>query len=50
VTSPAARETGVIDLADALRKSVEAAKKGKPKRAPRPRTRPAARRATRKVS
>jgi DNA end-binding protein Ku len=50
VTSPAARETGVIDLADALRKSVEAAKKGKPKRPARPRTRPAARRATRKVS
>jgi DNA end-binding protein Ku len=50
VTSPAARETGVIDLADALRKSVEAAKKGKPKRAARPRTRPAARRTTRKVS
>jgi DNA end-binding protein Ku len=50
VTSPAARDTGVIDLADALRKSVEAAKKGKPKRAARPRTRPAARRATRKVS
>jgi DNA end-binding protein Ku len=50
VTSPPAREAGVIDLADALRKSVEAAKKGKPKRAARPRTRPAARRATRKVS
>jgi len=40
----------VIDLADALRRSVEAAKKSKPKRAARPRTRPAARRATRKVS
>jgi DNA end-binding protein Ku len=50
VTSPAARESKVIDLADALRRSVEAAKKGKPKRAVRPRTRPAARRATRKVS
>jgi DNA end-binding protein Ku len=50
VESPAAREAGVIDLADALRRSVEAAKKGKPKRASRPRTRPAARRATRKVS
>jgi DNA end-binding protein Ku len=49
VTSPA-REAKVIDLADALRRSVEAAKKGKPKRAGRPRTRPAARRATRKVS
>ena len=50
VTSPAAAETKVIDLADALRRSVEAAKKSKPKRAARPRTRPAARRATRKVS
>jgi DNA end-binding protein Ku len=50
VTSPAARETKVIDLADALRRSVEAAKKGKSKPAPRPRTRPAARRQTRKVS
>ena len=50
VTSPAAREAKVIDLADALRRSVEAAKKGKPKRAARPRTRRAARRATRKVS
>ena len=50
VTSPAAREANVIDLADALRRSVEAAKKSKSKRAARPRTRPAARRATRKVS
>ena len=50
VTSPAARESKVLDLADALRRSVEAAKKGKPKRATRPRSRPAARRATRKVS
>ena len=50
VTSPAAREAKIIDLADALRRSVEAAKKGKPKRAARPRTRPAARRDTRKVS
>jgi DNA end-binding protein Ku len=50
VTSPAARESKVIDLADALRRSVEAAKKGKPKRAARQRSRPAARRATRKVS
>ena len=49
VKSPAARETKVIDLADALRRSVEAAKKGKPKRAPaRRQTRPAARRATRR--
>jgi DNA end-binding protein Ku len=50
VESPAPRESKVIDLADALRRSVEAAKKSKPKRAARPRTRPAARRATRKVS
>ena len=50
VTSPAAPEAKVLDLADALRRSVEAAKKDKPKRAARPRTRPAARRATRKVS
>jgi DNA end-binding protein Ku len=50
VTSPAAREAKVIDLADALRRSVEAAPTGKPKRAARPRTRRAARRATRKVS
>jgi len=52
VTAPAARETKVIDLADALRKSVEAARKGaKPKAAAsRRRTAPAARRRTRKVS
>ena len=50
VESPAPKESKVIDLADALRKSVEAAKKSKPKRAARPRTRPAARRAARKVS
>ncbi|HEY9505954.1 MAG TPA: Ku protein [Gemmatimonadales bacterium] len=50
VESPVAKETKVIDLADALRKSVEAAKKSKPKPAARPRTRPAARRRTRKVS
>jgi DNA end-binding protein Ku len=50
VESPAAKESKVIDLADALRRSVEAAKKSKPKRAARARTRPAARRATRKVS
>ena len=53
VTSPAARESKVIDLADALRKSVEAAKKGaKPAKATasRRRTEPAARRRTRKVS
>ena len=51
VESPPSRESKVIDLADALRRSVEAAKKSKPpKRAARPRSRPAARRATRKVS
>jgi DNA end-binding protein Ku len=50
VESPAPKESKVIDLADALRRSVEAAKKSKPKRAARARTRPAARRATRKVS
>jgi DNA end-binding protein Ku len=50
VESPAPKESKVIDLADALRRSVEAAKKSKPKRAARPRTRPAARRAARKVS
>ena len=50
VEAPPSRESKVIDLADALRKSVEAAKKSKPKRAARARTRPAARRATRKVS
>jgi DNA end-binding protein Ku len=53
VTAPAARETKVLDLADALRKSVEAAKKGaKPKTATASRRRaaPASRRRTRKVS
>ena len=51
VTAPAAKETKVIDLADALRKSVEAAKKGKPKAAARSRaSRPPARRRARKVS
>ena len=49
VESPAPKEAKVIDLADALRRSVEAAKKSKPKREARPRTRPAARRRTRKV-
>ena len=48
VTSPAARDTSVIDLADALRRSVEAAKKGKPKAPARRKARPAARRATRR--
>ena len=50
VESPAPKESKVLDLADALRRSVEAAKKSKPKRAARQRTRPAARRAARKVS
>ncbi len=50
VKSPAGRETKVIDLADALRQSVEAAKKGKPKPAARPRAPTSARRAPRKVS
>ena len=51
VTAPAAKETKVIDLADALRRSVEAAKKGKPKAAARSRaSRPPARRRARKVS
>jgi DNA end-binding protein Ku len=50
VTSPPTRETKVIDLADALRRSVEAAKRGKPKPPARTRARPArARRRTRKV-
>ncbi len=48
--SPAPREAKVLDLADALRRSVEAAKKDKPKPAARSRRRQAARRATRKVS
>jgi DNA end-binding protein Ku len=50
VESPAPKESKVIDLADALRRSVEAARKSKPKRAARQRTRPAARRTARKVS
>ena len=50
ITAPEARDSKVIDLADALRKSVEAAKKGaKSKLAARQRARPAARRRTRKV-
>ncbi|MGH7510286.1 MAG: Ku protein [Gemmatimonadales bacterium] len=49
VTAPQPRETKVIDLAEALKRSVEAAKKGaKPKPAARGRGRPARRR-TRKV-
>jgi DNA end-binding protein Ku len=51
VKAPPVKETRVIDLADALRRSVEAARKGaKPKAASRSRARPAARRRTRKVS
>jgi DNA end-binding protein Ku len=50
VESPAPKESKVIDLADALRRSVEAAKKGQPKRPARPKARPAARRRARKVS
>jgi DNA end-binding protein Ku len=50
VKSPPSREAKVLDLADALRRSVEAAKKARPTRATRPRRRPAARRATRKES
>ena len=50
VTSPPTREDKVFDLADALRRSVDAAKKGKPKAPARPRARPArATRRTRKV-
>jgi DNA end-binding protein Ku len=53
VKAPPTRETRVIDLADALRKSVEAARKGgKAKPAAKPARRPASRasRRTRKVS
>jgi DNA end-binding protein Ku len=51
VTSPAAAETKVIDLADALRKSVEAARKSaKPAKAASRRRPEPARRRTRKVS
>lgn len=49
VSAPPTRDTGVIDLAEALKRSVEAAKKGgKPKAPARARPRPARRR-TRKV-
>jgi DNA end-binding protein Ku len=47
VTSPAAADTRVFDLAEALKRSVEAAKKGKPKPPARARARPA--RATRRT-
>jgi DNA end-binding protein Ku len=50
VTSPPTREAKVIDLAEALKRSVEAAKKGRPKPPARARPRPArAARRTRKV-
>jgi DNA end-binding protein Ku len=50
VTSPPTRETKVINLAEALKRSVEAARKGKPKTPARTRARPArATRRTRKV-
>lgn len=50
VTSPPTEEARVFDLAEALKRSVEAAKKGKPKAPAGARTRPArTRRRTRKV-
>ncbi|HEU5305197.1 MAG TPA: hypothetical protein VFU40_11175, partial [Gemmatimonadales bacterium] len=50
VTSPPAAEARVFDLAEALKRSVAAAKKGKPKAPTGARARPArARRRTRKV-
>jgi DNA end-binding protein Ku len=50
VSAPPTKEARVFDLADALKRSVEAAKKGKPKAAARTRARPArAARRTRKV-
>lgn len=50
VTSPPTAQARVFDLADALKRSVEAAKKGKPKAPASTRARPArARRRTRKV-
>jgi DNA end-binding protein Ku len=49
VSAPAARETRVIDLAEALKRSVEEAKKGKPKPPARARARPTRIRRTRKV-
>ncbi len=48
VTAPPARGTRVIDLAEALKRSVEAARKGRTKAPARPRAQPARRR-TRKV-
>ena len=49
VTAPPAREAGVFDLAEALKRSVEAAKKGGKPKAPARRARPARTRRTRKV-
>jgi DNA end-binding protein Ku len=50
VSAPPTKEAKVFDLAEALKRSVEAAKKGKPKAAARTRARPArATRRTRKV-
>lgn len=50
VSAPPTKEARVFDLADALKRSVEAAKKGKPKAAARTRARPArTARRTRKV-
>jgi DNA end-binding protein Ku len=48
-SAPAVRETRVIDLAEALKRSVEEAKKGKPKPPARARARPTRTRRTRKV-
>jgi DNA end-binding protein Ku len=49
VSAAPAREPGVFDLAEALKRSVEQAKKGKPKPPARARTRPARTRRSRKV-
>jgi DNA end-binding protein Ku len=49
VKAPTARETGVLDLADALKRSVEAAKKGTAKPKPPARARPRSPKRTRKV-
>lgn len=49
VEAAPARETRVLDLAEALKRSVEEAKKGKPKAPARTRARPARTRRTRKV-
>jgi DNA end-binding protein Ku len=49
VSAPPSRDTGVLDLADALKRSVEAAKKGGKPKAPARRARPTRTRRTRKV-